>query len=140
MIFPIMFEDVDFNASEQARGVKLAISGLNWTMCRPGVDDYSNAVSKLMRGMREEGSYCQMQPWIVAITLLVGKNSVQNQTERAWEILPHNPQHAHTACHHAPLSAAKSCTRPMLHSKWEKCQQTATPSIPLETMIPKPAE
>ena len=59
MIFPVMFEDVDFNASEQARGVKFVISGLNWTMCRPRVDDYNSAVSRLMRGVREKGRYYQ---------------------------------------------------------------------------------
>ena len=42
-IFPIMFEDVDFSTNELARGVKFVISGVNWTMCRPGVDDYARA-------------------------------------------------------------------------------------------------
>ena len=55
-IFPIMFEDVDFSTNELARGVKFVISGVNWTMCRPGVDDYNSAISKLMQGMKEKGT------------------------------------------------------------------------------------
>ena len=57
-IFPIMFEDVDFSTNELARGVKFVISGVNWTMCRPGVDDYNSAISKLMQGMKEKGRLC----------------------------------------------------------------------------------
>ena len=57
-IFPIMFEDVDFGTNELARGVKFVISGVNWTMCRPGVDDYNSAISKLMQGMKEKGITC----------------------------------------------------------------------------------
>ena len=44
MIFPVMFENVDFGASELAHGVKFVISGVNWTMCRPGVDDGSKSM------------------------------------------------------------------------------------------------
>ena len=55
-IFPIMLEDVDFSTNELARGVKFVISGVNWTMCRPGVDDYNSAISKLMQGMKEKGT------------------------------------------------------------------------------------
>ena len=51
-----MFEDVDFSTNELARGVKFVISGVNWTMCRPGVDDYNSAISKLMQGMKEKGN------------------------------------------------------------------------------------
>ena len=54
-IFPIMIEDVDFGTNELARGVKFVISGVNWTMCRPGMDDYNSAISKLMQGMKEKG-------------------------------------------------------------------------------------
>ena len=50
-----MFEDVDFSTNELARGVKFVISGVNWTMCRPGVDDYNSAISKLIQGMKEKG-------------------------------------------------------------------------------------
>ena len=57
-IFPIMFEDVDFSTNELARGVKFVISGVNWTMCRPGVDDYNSSISKLMQGMKEKGRLC----------------------------------------------------------------------------------
>ena len=52
-----MFENVDFGVSELANGVKFVISGVNWTMCRPEVDDYNYAISKLMQGMREKGIY-----------------------------------------------------------------------------------
>ena len=48
-----MYEDVDF---ESAAGVKFVISGVNWTMCRPGVDEYDDALSKLMQGMRVKGT------------------------------------------------------------------------------------
>lgn len=51
-----MFEDVDFSTNELARGVKFVISGVNWTMCRPGVDDYNSSISKLMQGMKEKGT------------------------------------------------------------------------------------
>ena len=50
-----MYEDVDFNSIEGGLGVKFVISSVNWTMCRPGLDDYNNSMSKLMQGMREEG-------------------------------------------------------------------------------------
>ena len=53
-----MIEDVDFGTNELARGVKFVISGVNWTMCRPGVDDYNSAISKLMQGMKEKGTTC----------------------------------------------------------------------------------
>ena len=48
-----MYEDVDF---ESACGVKFVISGVNWTMCRPGVDEYDDALSKLIKGMKEKGT------------------------------------------------------------------------------------
>lgn len=51
-----MYEDVDFNNVDGGLGVKFVISSVNWTMCRPGVDDYNNSMSKLMQGMREEGT------------------------------------------------------------------------------------
>ena len=56
LIFPVMFEDVDLNSTEAARGIKFVISGINWSMCRPGVDDYMTSVQKLISGMKEKGS------------------------------------------------------------------------------------
>ncbi len=50
-----MFEDVDFNSTEAGHGVKFVISGVNWIMCRPSVDDYNDSISRLMQGMREKG-------------------------------------------------------------------------------------
>jgi DNA-binding beta-propeller fold protein YncE len=50
-----MFEDVDFSLSESAKGVKFVISGINWTMCRPGVDDYTISLEKLIASMRDKG-------------------------------------------------------------------------------------
>ena len=55
LIFPIMFEDVDFSVNDTAKGVKFVVSGINWTMCRPGVDDYASSLEKLVKGMREKG-------------------------------------------------------------------------------------
>ena len=55
LIFPIMFEDIDFDASESGQGVKFVISAVNWTMCRSGVDDYNNSISRLMIGMKAKG-------------------------------------------------------------------------------------
>lgn len=54
-----MFEDVDLNETDVSRGVKFVISGVNWTMCRPNVDDYNYAISRLMQGMRDKGVILQ---------------------------------------------------------------------------------
>ncbi len=54
-IFPVIFEDVDFGGTEKAKGVKYVISGINWTMFRPGVDDYQTSLGKLIQGLREQG-------------------------------------------------------------------------------------
>lgn len=50
-----MFEDVNFEASESGQGVKFVTSAVNWTMCRPGVDDYNDSMSKLITAMRAKG-------------------------------------------------------------------------------------
>ena len=54
-IFPVIFEEVDFNSSSTAKGVKYIISGINWTMFRPNVDDYHTSLARLYQGMREQG-------------------------------------------------------------------------------------
>ena len=56
LIFPVIFENVDFGSSEKARGVKYVIGGINWTMFRPGVDDYHTSLGKLIQGMNEQGN------------------------------------------------------------------------------------
>ena len=60
LIFPIVFEDVEFSDTETGRGVKFVISSINWTMCRPGVDDYSSSIQKLVQGMKEKGRLNQI--------------------------------------------------------------------------------
>ena len=54
-IFPLMFEDVDFDTDQTAQGVKFTISGINWTMCRPDKDDYNTSISRLIQDMRNKG-------------------------------------------------------------------------------------
>jgi hypothetical protein len=53
LIYPLMFEDVNFSANERARGVKYVIAGYNWTMFRPGKDDYYASLEKLIKGLTE---------------------------------------------------------------------------------------
>ena len=40
-----------------AKGVKFVISSINWTMCRPGVDDYPCSLEKLVSSMRDQGIF-----------------------------------------------------------------------------------
>ena len=54
-IFPIMYEDVDFVSTEAGRALKFIISGINWTMFRPGKEEYSDSLQKLIKGMKEKG-------------------------------------------------------------------------------------
>ena len=55
-IFPIMYEDVDFVSSEAGRALKFIISGINWTMFRPGKEEYSDSLQQLIKGMKEKGN------------------------------------------------------------------------------------
>ena len=55
-IFPIMYEDVDFVSTEAGRALKFIISGINWTMFRPGKEEYSDSLQKLIKGMKEKGT------------------------------------------------------------------------------------
>lgn len=50
-----MFENVDFDASESGQGVKFTTSGVNWTMCRLGQDDYNYSISRLITAMKAKG-------------------------------------------------------------------------------------
>ena len=56
----MIFEDVDFSATQKSRGVKYVISGINWTMFRVGIDDYSTSLSRLIQGMKEQGNCCKL--------------------------------------------------------------------------------
>ena len=55
LIFPIMYEDVDLASTEGGRALKFIVSGINWTMFRPGRDNYSDSLQKLIKGMKEKG-------------------------------------------------------------------------------------
>lgn len=55
LIFPIMLEDVNFEASESSQGVKFVTSAINWTMCRLGIDDYEASMVKLITAMKAKG-------------------------------------------------------------------------------------
>ena len=55
LIFPIMYEDVDLVSTEAGRALKFIVSGINWTMFRPGREDYSDSLQKLIKGMKEKG-------------------------------------------------------------------------------------
>ena len=57
MIFPVFVEDVDLSASEISRGVKFIVSGINWSLFRSGLDDYTTSLSSLVQGMKEKGVY-----------------------------------------------------------------------------------
>ena len=63
MIFPILYDDpqqIDFQGTELGRSLKFMISGINWTMCRPGVDDYGESLNKLIKGMKSKGMFIQL--------------------------------------------------------------------------------
>lgn len=55
LVFPVFYESPDLSATEQARGVKYVISGINWTFFRPGMDVYEESLQKLANGMRSKG-------------------------------------------------------------------------------------
>lgn len=56
-IFPIMLEDVDFNSSDTAMGVKFVISSINWTWMRPQ-DSYLDGLHRFMEGLKAKGVQC----------------------------------------------------------------------------------
>ena len=66
-IFPVIVENVDFSGTERARGVKYVVSGINWTMFRPGYDDYQTSLTKLITGMKEHGQFVCVVVLIVCI-------------------------------------------------------------------------
>ena len=53
LLFPIMYEDVDFVSTEAGRALKFIVSGINWTMFRPGMDDYNSSLQKIVQGMNQ---------------------------------------------------------------------------------------
>ena len=56
LIFPVIFEDVDFGASDTGMGVKYVISGINWSMFRSRIDDYGASLYKLIDRLTEKGT------------------------------------------------------------------------------------
>ena len=54
-IFPVIFEDVNFEMSEKSLGVKYMISGLRWYFFRPEVDNYASSLGRLMQGLTGQG-------------------------------------------------------------------------------------
>ena len=78
-IFPIIFEDVDFSSSSAAKGVKYILSGINWTMFRPSVDDYHTSLRKLIEGMKEQGKFPPLNTDLVlTMGLGTGKENKEN--------------------------------------------------------------
>ena len=55
LIFPAVYDEINFSENERSRGVKYVVSGLNWTMFRPGKDEYQLALEKLIKGMKDKG-------------------------------------------------------------------------------------
>ena len=53
-IFPVFLQDVDFNITETARGVKYVIAGINWIKFKPD-GDYKASLIKLIDGLKEKG-------------------------------------------------------------------------------------
>ncbi|CAI8002710.1 hypothetical protein GBAR_LOCUS3472, partial [Geodia barretti] len=53
-LFPVIMENIDFNASDRARGVKYAIGSINWTYFGSGYD-YGTALERLVQGMKRSG-------------------------------------------------------------------------------------
>ena len=53
LIFPVMYEDVNLAGSEAGRGLKFIVSGINWAMFRPGLDEYTESLRKLVGGMKQ---------------------------------------------------------------------------------------
>ena len=53
LIFPIMYEDVDLASSETGKALKFIVSGINWAMFRPGVDEYTDSLTRLIGGMKQ---------------------------------------------------------------------------------------
>ena len=54
-IFPIIFDDVDFEKSKSGRGVWYVINALNYIKCIGGVDNYDGALSQLLQGLSKQG-------------------------------------------------------------------------------------
>ncbi len=83
-IFPVIVENVDFSGTERARGVKYVVSGINWTMFRPGYDDYQTSLTKLITGMKEHGQF-------VCVVVLIVYNCLPHlkccHDDRKWCLL-----------------------------------------------------
>ena len=55
LIFPVMYEDVELASTEGGRALKFIVSSINWTMFRPGKDDYAVSLQSLIKGMKLKG-------------------------------------------------------------------------------------
>ena len=66
-IFPVILENIDFNAGERARGVKYAIGSINWTYFGTGYD-YGTALERLVQGMKRSGLGMQCDKECVGFT------------------------------------------------------------------------
>jgi hypothetical protein len=55
-IFPVIFEDVNFEESEKSMGVKYVIGGINWLFFRPSIDDYVTSLASLINGLNKQGT------------------------------------------------------------------------------------
>lgn len=60
-IFPIIYEKVDFKASEQARAVDMMISRYQFTFFRPGEDDYTTSLKEIVAGLKAKGLGAQQE-------------------------------------------------------------------------------
>ena len=55
LFFPVIFSNADFSVSDTAKGIKFVIGSINWTMCRPGIDNYGQSVEKMVAAIRKKG-------------------------------------------------------------------------------------
>ena len=60
-IFPVIYEKVDFKASEQAQAVDMMISRYQFTFFRPGEDDYTTSLGQLVTGLKKKGLGAQQE-------------------------------------------------------------------------------
>ncbi|XP_062504453.1 uncharacterized protein LOC134181229 isoform X2 [Corticium candelabrum] len=93
-VFPVFYEHPDLSASEKARGVKYVISGINWTMFRPGMDVYDQSLQKLADGMFAKG---------------LGSCQAQDFTPTGERRTSSSSQHALPAVSHSELPPPYSC-------------------------------
>ena len=64
LIFPVLYEDIDWNKDESSRGVGYVVKRYNWADFRRG-EDYQVAVKKLIEGMNEKGKHSMQGPFLL---------------------------------------------------------------------------